>query len=273
MKRSLLTILTLAAALAGCNWIPSGARIFGTPLTRVESKEAKEDTARNAVLRGAQEAVHKAGDALASAGDDRPAVVARDFVSEAQALLDQSLGTPPAGTVAEWRNLVNRLLSENAEIRQAAERERRDDAERISEIATKLADATAARAAAEAKVREYAAENERIADMLRKMVWFVGAIAGLWLLGQVLAIAGRFNPALAGVSAVVNTVAAPGVQFIASRAQTGLQRVGEGMALIRRKLPEAAEKVAELMNQRADDDHQTIIGNAASAAGGGPPKP
>jgi hypothetical protein len=256
----LVVLLTLALLSGGCSIWPSNWRIGGTPLEREERKEKKETGARSDVLDGAQEAVHKAAMALEEAAPSRPVVVATDFVAEAQALLDQAQGAPKAGDVARWQSLVNRLLSENASVRQAAEKEREKDREHIADLAEKLADATAEKVKAQQQVKEYARENERLADWVKRAIWIGIGLAVLWVGSQVLSLAARFNPALAPFAALANSVAAPAVQFVANRAQEGLRRVGRGMDAIRATLGDKAEDfIRANFDSNTDDDHQRWI--------------
>lgn len=265
MKGCLTALFACALLLTGCG-LPSSWRVFDTPLERQEKRVAQESQARNHVLAGAQAAAHQTVLALESAPPSRATEVAMDFAAEAQTLLDQAQGAPLAGDVARWQGLVDRLLSDNQEIRTSAERERVKDREAIAAVADKLAQATAARVRAEAQVREYAKENERLADMVRKAFWIVGGLAGLWLASQALAIAARFNPALAGVSGLVNGIAAPAVQFAASRAQQGLHRIGTALATVRREAPAVAAQVIPYLDAETDRDHQAEIRRAAEAA-------
>jgi len=273
MRRILLaSSVALVLLLVGCSIFPSGWRPFGTPLTQEKKVQAKEDAAKNDVLKGAQEDVHKANTALESApADNRSVQVAKDFTGEAQALLDQANGAPTAGVQTQWHDIVARLLSVDTTIRVKAEAERRSDAERMGGVADRLADAVGAKEKAEAKVRDYAVKNEHLADLVRKAAWILGILAAFWLLGQLLSIGSRFTPALAGASKLINGVVAPAVSFAAHRAEEGLVRVGRGLAEVRQKLPQVAEQVVGLIDAHADADHQAIISKAATEAGGPPP--
>ena len=262
-------VLTLGVMLSGCAWVPSALRIGGTPIERVEKREDKEDAARGKLLRASQEAAHKAADALAVAPDSRPVVVARDFACEATASLDQALGAPAAGEAGKWQDLVRRLVSEDAAIRATAEKERNADRAEIARLGERLAEASAATVRAEEKALKYAAEVDRIADMLRKVVWIAGGVAALWVLSQVLSIAGRLNPAFAGVAAMVNTVAAPAVQFAFNRAKKGLQKVGSALAEADKAKDAAADKIRAYLDVHTDADHQAVIAEACAASGGG----
>jgi hypothetical protein len=273
MSRFILSLSAAAVLLcAGCTLLPSGWRPFGTPLTKERKIVAREAAAKDDVLAGAQEDVHKVVVSLASApADSRPVQVAKDFAAEAQTLLDGANGVPTVGTQAKWNDLVQRLMSIDTTIRIPAEAERHNDSERMGTLANRLADAVTDREKAEAKVRDYAAQNEHLADMVRKVFWIGGLLVALWLLSQVLAIGSRFTPALAGASKLVNAVAAPAMAYVAGRAEDGLTRIGSAIAEVRQKMPQVAEQVVSLIDAHADADHQAIIAKAATEAGAPPP--
>ena len=257
-------LLAAGLLLAGCS-LPGSWRPWGTPIEKAEKREAQESSARQAVLGSAQAAVHQAGLALDEAPPSREVTVASDFVAEAQTLLDQTQGAPTAGDVQKWQALVDRLLSENTKTRADAEREREKSRATVAAAADKLAAATAARVRAEQQVREYAKDNERLADLVRKAAWIGGLVLALWLASQALALAARFNPALSGLSTAFNMVAAPAVQFTAQRAQDGLQRVGQALATVRTQLPAVADQVIQHFDAATDRDHQQEISRAAKS--------
>lgn len=262
----LILAACLLLALSGCAWVPSALRIGGTPLERVEKREEKQDAAKERLLKASQEAAHKTADALAAAPESRPVEVARDFATEAASGLDQALGAPTAGDAAKWQDLVRRLISEDAKVREQAERERSADRAEIARLGDKLAEATAATVRAEEKALKYAAEVDRIADILRKAVWLIGGVVVLWVLSQALSIAARFNPAFAGAASLVNTVAAPAVQYAFSRAKTGLQKVGAALADADKAKDEAAVKILAYLDANTDVDHQAVIAAARKEA-------
>jgi hypothetical protein len=98
---------------------------------------------------------------------------------------------------------------------------------------------------------------------MRNIYWILGGLAGLWVLGNVLAMAARANPGLNAVSHVVNGVVNPALAVAHARAVDGLHRVGQGMRVIRAKLPEVAEQVETILDKETDREHQTIIHEAA----------
>jgi len=260
--------LAIIFAVAACSLIPSSWRIGGSPLDKNEKAQAKQQQAQQAAVTGAQAAVHQAGIALAAAPvDNRAVAVGRDFVAEAQLLLDQANGAPTYNDAAKWRELVNGLLSDNASVRKAAEKQRATDAALTGDLAQRLAAATAAAERANDRALTYARESEDLADFARKLKLGFFCLIGLMVLGTVLSLAARFYPALGLASNVVNAAVAPGITFLAHRAQTGLVRVGQGLAKLRTIAGDAAEDLIERsFDGVTDADHQSLIAAGAKAA-------
>jgi len=263
MRRSVQLAVLSTLLLSGCIGLPSSWKFWGTPLTSAAKTEAKLDAQQAAAIGAAQEAAHKTAAALPFAPPSRPVEVARDFAQEARSLLDQVAGAPKVGDEAAWRDLVSRLLSENEAIRLKAENERREDAEEVAELSAKLARIEAAKEASDAKVAEYAKDNERLADIVRKFYWIAGGLAALWLLSQVLTFAARLNPALAPFAGVVNAVAAPALARARARAVEGLEAVGKGLREARQVVGTVAERVVDHLDANTDREHQAVIARAA----------
>ncbi len=263
--------LLLLLLIAGCSLIPSTWRIGGSPLDKAEKKETAKTVAREQVLQGAQAAVHKSNLALdAITTPDRPALVAQEYGLQAQDLLDQALGVPPEANIAAWRNLVRRLISENAQIREQAEKDRAAGGRELSRISERFAQATAAAQRANTRAIEYARESEGFANFARKLKLGLFAIVGLLVLGSVLSLVARFVPALGLAAQVVNGLVAPGITYVAGRAQEGLARVGQGMANLRKLTTGADDLIERAFDGVTDADHQRIIAAAAKAAAGPP---
>ncbi len=268
--RALLAVSLVALALTGCALWPSTWRIGGTPLEKTEHAKQQLAAAQADAIGGAQAAVHQAGIALASAPDSRAVVVARDFVAEAQALIDQARGAPNAAEVQRYREVVAGLLSENAAVRAAAEKQRATDSAANGELAQKLAAAMAKAERADARALEYARDREGLADFAAKLKLGFYLLIGLLVLGTVLSVAARFVPQLGLAAKVINGVVAPGITFAAHRAQRGLQQVGAGMARLRTLATNADDLIERAFDGPIDSDHKAFISAAASAAGNGP---
>lgn len=219
------SILVLFLLLfTGCSifhWHP-----FGTPLTREAKAQANQAQARVNVLGKVQELVHETGEVLEVAPDSPAVLEARDFNADAQALIDQSQGAPSAGDVAKWRDLALGLLSADAGERKAAQLERARQRDQIGQVSSRLVDTSVKLAKSEAKVAAYAADNERLADWIRRALWVGGAIVVFIFLGNILAFAAKFYPPLAVASHVVNGLATP----LHTLLHTSLVRVERGVA-------------------------------------------
>lgn len=279
LRRAIVLTIALGLGLAlvlalvpGCARLPSVLQLGGTPLDKNQKAETRLATVERQQVQGAQAEVHQAALALAHAHPTRPVEVARDFVASAQARLDQALGAPTAADETRWRELVAGLLSENAALRAAAEEQRAADASAAALLSQKLAAATAAAERANARALDYAQQRESLADFAAKLKLGFYVLVGLLVLGTGLSIAARFVPALGLASRVVNGVVAPGIAYAAHRAETGLQRIGEGMAKLRTTVGAGAEALIEqCFDGPADADHKTLVAAGATAAGKPPP--
>ena len=188
-----LSLLILAAlCLSGCatgghaHWWSPGTWFSHREANAADKATAKQDAAQNIAIKAAQKAVHETAEALAEAPTSRPVTVAVDSNSEAMALLDQATGALPASELAKVRARVAGLLSENAEIRAEAEKDRAKERANSAEISRKLAKAdarvaTTARELRDAFERENALANEY--RNLQAMFWIavvaVAILAGL----------------------------------------------------------------------------------------------
>lgn len=262
----LACIVLATALLAGCTIWPSNWRIGGSPLDKNERAQAKLTAAQEKAVLGAQAAVHKAEMSLVAAPvDNRPVNVARDFVAEARLLLDQAKGAPTYAQEMEWRELVAGLLSENSAVRAAAEKQRASDVATTSDLAHRLANATAAAERANTRALDYAHERDGLADFAGKLKLGFFALIGLLILGSVLSLAARFMPALGLASKVVNGIVTPGITFAAHRAQLGLSKVGQGMARLRQLTTSGEDLIERAFDGVTDADHQAVIAAGAKA--------
>ena len=263
----LLTALALLFAVVACSLVPSDWRLGGSPLDKNERVQDKKTDAQGAAIGGAKKAVHQAEMALQQApADDRAVALGKDFVAEARLLLDQANGAPTYADETAWRQLVAGLLSENAAVRGAAEKQRASDANVTADLAHRLASATAAAERANEKALGYARESEDLADFARKLKLGFFALIGIFVLGTVLSLVARFYPAFGLASKVVNGVIAPGITFAAHRAQDGLARIGRGMTKLRSLTSNGEELIERAFDGVTDADHQAIIAAGATAA-------
>lgn len=285
--RLLLTSLMLIMLLTGCVGDRTGGAVWWNPTTwasraapaaadraaaKVDTARTAEELAAGAAVASAHKEFAKTDLALATAPDSRPVALARRTTANGLGLLDQ-VRPLTAAEAAEVRQLVADLLSENAQTVAGAETRQRTAEERLAETGREL---TAARAKLEQREAELTKANGQLreaydrenalANKVRNFWFIIGGLALLWVLGNLLSVAARFNPALAGVSRIVNGVTAPAFAFAEARAADGLQKVGQALAKAREAMPEVAEKLTTIFDTQTDADHQRAIGAAANTA-------
>lgn len=269
--RGMVSMVLITTALSGCVYLPSGWSPFKNPLEKKEQAAAKVESARTDLEKAAQVSAHKANFAAAKLPPSTATDVTQYYTGETVALLDQAEGPLLTKELSEARSLIEKLTSENAKIREEGELQRVKDSANNAELSKRLADMEGKLVAADARADKYAAENLALADKVRKLFWISAGMAALWALAQLLTIAARFTPALAPIAGLTNAVAAPAVAYAYNRAKTGLERVGAGIAEARKAMPEMTERVVAFVNTLTDRDHQAVIAQAATQAGGPPP--
>lgn len=171
---------------AGASLIFGAALLFtgcaALSFNRASKAEGERDGAKSAVLREAQVSAHETVEALQAAPASRPVDVAARSAGETADLLDQANGPLMAPETAALRSRVAGLLSENATIRAAAERELRARSEDIAEKSRQLAEAETKLAAAVADREAAFAREHALANEYRKAkVWGWVKWAGMGL--------------------------------------------------------------------------------------------
>ena len=191
MKRK-CTFLTLVLigclSLGGCastgstRWYAPATWFSHSAADKADKAAVVEDTARDNVVKAAQQAAHKTQDALAAAPASRPVTVARVANDNAVALLDQANGPLTAGELTAIRQQVADLLSENADIRAKAESAEAANQTAIAAISTRLADAIRGSETANASLRDAFERENALANELRTqraLKWILGSVAVL----------------------------------------------------------------------------------------------
>jgi hypothetical protein len=265
MKR--LAAIALLLALSGCATAPTGSGAsWWNPLTwggsqaaRVEKRQAALVGNEAALITAAQAETAKTTVALDAAPAGHEVEVAKRTNRNVAALLDAANGPLTFGKLKEAREIAEGLLARTVE----AERDQARAEARAADLSAENAELKARLETATGKL-QVAYEKERaLANKWRNLVWIAGGLFALWLVAQVLATAARFNPALGGVATVVNGLVNPALAVAHSRAVDGLHRIGRGMAQIRAKLPEVAERVETIFVGETDEEHQKHISYAA----------
>lgn len=233
----ILLILLLAGCASGSGvklWNPS-TWFSHAPADKVDSTNAKEEAARHEAVKAAQRSAHQTGLALASAPPSRPVAVATDFNATTTALLDQAEGALEAGELARIKKTITGLLSENAAIREEAERQSRSDQQNIASISSKLSKAEAASDAAGKKLREAYDRENRLANEYRNLRFMFWGSCGMAVLLGVGWLYVRF--ALGGIPSAV----------------------GKGLSVLRAKNPTVADEVTAVLDGFLNRHEQDAI--------------
>lgn len=227
--------------LAGCVSWPKFAWPWSKDREKVVQKaEAKMDTARDDVLRRSQSDTTVASIAIRSAPESRPVAVAREAIDSAASLQAQALG--PVAEIDRQRleKLVADLLSENAEVRAAAEKDRAGDRAENVRVTALLAKTQASLDDAIAKIRQGYSREKELADSYRSIFWkLIGAI----VLALILAAA-----------------------WIYLRVTTGgaLSRIVEGIEHFKGAHPASAPGLLDMLSKRLNEADKAIVRKVAA---------
>lgn len=237
----MMLIVSGCASGGGARWYAPATWFSDVPANRVDAAASKEDKARDDVIRQAQRTAHQTGIAIAAAKPESRAIsTAGEFANSTVALLDQAAGPIQSADLARLRATVTGLLSENAETRASAERQRATEQRNIDEVSAKLAKAESASDAANAKLRKAFERENELANELRAqraLVWISCGIAVL------LAIAWLY------------------VRFAIGGIPTAL---GRGLAVLRQKNPEAADLATQIFDSYLNRHEQQRISKEAT---------
>ena len=138
------------------------------------------DAAAEKAVKAAQRATHETAHALAQAPASRPVAVAVASNDTAMRLLDQVAGPLTTEEVAKLQSLVNRLMSENDEIRLKAEKERIKNESEVAKVSENLGKMQSALSKAQGNLREAFERENALANELRAqraLLWIGGTVA------------------------------------------------------------------------------------------------
>ncbi len=181
-------VLLFALLLSGCatgsgvKWFAPATWFSHAPADRVDKAKEKESEASTKAVKAAQKATHETALALAQAPDSRPVVIAAQSNDTALRLLDQVAGPLTTEESQQLRSVVNGLLSENAKIREAAEKERANSLHEAAKISDKLASTQQALIKANDNLRTAFERENALANELRSqraLFWIACAVAVL----------------------------------------------------------------------------------------------
>lgn len=174
----------------GVKWYAPATWFSHAPADRVDAAEARENEAKKKAVKAAQKLAHETQIALREAPDSRPVAAATESNDTVVALLDQAADPLDAATLAALRKNVSDLLSDNAALRQSAEKLRAETQRSVASLSLALSSAQKATEAAQGKMREAFERENALANELRTERWWswfwrilLGALSVLFLAG------------------------------------------------------------------------------------------
>lgn len=174
---SLLLFTGCASTGTGSKWWAPATWFSHSAADRSDKADARVAGYKDQAIKAAQKSVHEAKDAIAQAPASRPVDVAKEATDNAAALLDQAAGPLTAAELAAIRSQVAGLLSENAQLRADAEKQREEERGKVATLSTKLADAVRDSQTANDRLRAAFDRENALANQLRSQRAF------LWILG------------------------------------------------------------------------------------------
>ena len=183
MRPLLLVAVLLLSGCAtgtGAKWYAPASWFSHRPADTVDKAAARVDAAAEKAVKAAQRATHETAHALAQAPASRPVAVAVASNDTAMRLLDQVAGPLTTEEVAKLQSLVNRLMSENDEIRLKAEKERIKNESEVAKVSENLGKMQSALSKAQGNLREAFERENALANELRAqraLLWIGGTVA------------------------------------------------------------------------------------------------
>lgn len=179
---SLVAVLLLSgcATGTGAKWYAPASWFSHRPADTVDKAAARVDAAAEKAVKAAQRATHETAHALAQAPASRPVAVAVASNDTAMRLLDQVAGPLTTEEVAKLQSIVNRLMSENDEIRLKAEKERIKNESEVAKVSENLGKMQSALSKAQGNLREAFERENALANELRAqraLLWIGGTVA------------------------------------------------------------------------------------------------
>lgn len=238
--------LALATILSGCaapgsnaRWWSPGTWFSGSEARRVETLNAQLGDAVGRAQKEAQRAAHEVRFALERAAPSRPVEVARESNGAAVAVLDQIAGPLTYGEIESLKRQVDRLLSENEQMRAQGENDRAIRRSEAAEATSSIADLTDRLGRANASLKDAFTRENALANELRnaRMIrWaLIGAavlFAGLWVYVQM---------TLGGIP----------------------RAVGQGLSMLRMSNPKAGELATQIFDGLTNRGEQRRISRNA----------
>ena len=231
------------------NWFHPNAN------ARLVKAETRVDAAEDKTVHAAHVETYKAGLALAVAADSPAVVTARRTLGNGNGLLSQ-VAPLTATEDAEARQLIGDLLSASAERVARAEKQQAAVEGENARISRELSAAAASLNTATGKLAAANAANAEAAAKYRRIWFWIYAVAGGWVLLQVLSGLARFYPGLAPIAHLAGSIAAPAVQAAYTRATTA---VSKAIADAEKAGNGAADTIRTFIDARMDSPEQHVI--------------
>ena len=235
----------LAAAIlyiwlfAGCATVKRA--IMGDPVQRLEREEKRNAETTDTLAKQGQEFAAAAEKAIAR--DPAPSLnskAALYLLRRGNKAFDLAYGPILPARDAQLEKMVADLTSENAQLREAGERQLAAMDRQTNDAAAKLMASDAKIAELTGKVTQYASERDEVARKWERMMRWIYVAAGSWVfVAFVLPILSTAFPAIGGVTKVAQTILSPIASATATKAQRVLTDVVSGVEAIRSKLKQA----------------------------------
>lgn len=190
------TVILLCFLITGCaspgnsSWhlISPSTWFSHAPANKVDSAKQEVDENKVKSRKEVQKLVYQASESLALLPnkEDRPLALASDFLKSAELLLAQSEGPLTLPETTQLKQQIANLTSENAEIREKAEKNYSDHTKQIGELSEQLSDSQKYLNKAQGDLRQAFDRENSLANELRyhrSMFWVAVALAITAILG------------------------------------------------------------------------------------------
>ena len=263
-----LLILTVCVALAGCAttgggsswtlWNPS-TWFAGKDLRDREKRVNKLKQTEEVALKQSQVLVTEAKLLLEKAPPSRPVHLAKENLELATTSMDRAIGPLPSLEIEELKKQVTKLLSENADLQAAAERDRVERNAEVMKTTDLISRLTNELEASNSRVAAEAYTNLLLANKHRNLVFGIWIFVGLWVfVAFIMPILGRAFPAFGAAAAGAQAIFTPFAVAAGNRAKAVLTDVVKGVHEVRHKLKKDGiidkEGTDEILKQWVTED-------------------
>ena len=232
-------VLVTLWLLTGCATVKRV--IMGDPVQRLEREEKRNAETTDTLAKQGQEFAAAAEKALSR--DPAPSLnskAALYLLRRGNKAFDLAYGPVLPARDAQLEAMVSSLTAENAQLREAGERQLAVMDRQTNDAAAKLAASDAKIADLTGKVTQYASERDAVARKWERLMRWIYIAAGSWVfVAFVLPILSTAFPAIGGVTKIAQTILSPIASATATKAQRVLTDVVGGVEAVRAKLKQA----------------------------------